>query len=226
MNPPSSAFESISLVDGAVGLLMSVFFAYLVEITYRYCSNSSSGGRQLVSTLVPLSLCVCLIITVVKGSLALSLGLVGALSIVRFRTPIKDPEDLLYLFLSIVSGLGFGSGQILYTATGIVFICCFLLVRAKRNYGISRSFDRTADLVFQLTWPKKSNLSVGQAVEFLSGHCHRINLLRFNTSSDANCLHVQLNIDPKLSTTATLISSAQAFDPDAEIVISNSDLIW
>ena len=205
---------------------MSAVFGYFVEVTYRYCSNSSSGGRQLVSTLIPLSLCVCLIITVVKGSLALSLGLVGALSIVRFRTPIKDPEDLLYLFLSIVSGLGFGSGQILYTAIGIVFICCFLGIRAKRKYSLSHSFDRTADLVFQLTWPKKSNLSVGQAVEFLSGHCHKINLLRFNTSSGTNHLHVQLNIDPKLSSTAGLISSAQSFDPDAEIIISNSSLIW
>ena len=57
--------------------------------------------------LLPLSITVCLIITVVKSSLALSLGLVGALSIVRFRTPIKDPEDLVYLFW-LLFGLGLG----------------------------------------------------------------------------------------------------------------------
>lgn len=51
-----------------------------------------------------------LVIFVVKSSLALSLGLVGALSIVRFRTPIKGPEELVYLFLSIAIGLGFGAG--------------------------------------------------------------------------------------------------------------------
>jgi hypothetical protein len=52
-----------------------------------------------------------LIITIVKASLALSLGLVGALSIVRFRAAIKEPEELAYLFLAIAIGLDFGAGQ-------------------------------------------------------------------------------------------------------------------
>ena len=55
-------------------------------------------------------------IVIVKSSIALSLGLVGALSIVRFRTPIKEPEDLTYLFLSIALGVGYGSFQILITS--------------------------------------------------------------------------------------------------------------
>ena len=52
-----------------------------------------------------------IIITIVKSSLALSLGLVGALSIVRFRTAIKDPEELSFLFISIAIGLGMGANQ-------------------------------------------------------------------------------------------------------------------
>ena len=54
-------------------------------------------------------------ITIVKSSLALSLGLVGALSIVRFRTAIKEPEELSYAFLSIAIGLGLGADQRLTT---------------------------------------------------------------------------------------------------------------
>ena len=60
------------------------------------------------------------VILIVKSSLALSLGLVGALSIVRFRTPIKEPEELIYLFLAIAIGLGFGAGQIV--PSGIISI--------------------------------------------------------------------------------------------------------
>lgn len=56
-----------------------------------------------------------LVITVVKSSLALSLGLVGALSIIRFRSAIKEPEELTYLFLAISLGLGFGANQTVIT---------------------------------------------------------------------------------------------------------------
>lgn len=226
MELSSSAFESVSLVDGIVGLVLTALFGYLVEITYRYASNSSSGGRQLISTLIPLSLCVCLIITVVKGSLALSLGLVGALSIVRFRTPVKDPEDLLYIFLSIVSGLGFGSGQILYTSAGVTLICIFLTARARRSVKNNRSFDRTHDLVIQFSWPGSSGLTIENAINHLSLSCSKIDLLRFNSSAKSSQLQVQVNINSKYSSTTELVSSTAKFHPDAEIIISNSSIIW
>ena len=70
-------------------------------------------------------------ITIVKSSLALSLGLVGALSIVRFRAAIKEPEELVYLFLIIATGLGCGAGQIKLTAVGIIFALIVTVVYYK-----------------------------------------------------------------------------------------------
>lgn len=63
---------------------------------------------------------------IVKSSLALSLGLVGALSIVRFRTPIKEPEDLIYLFLAIGLGIGYGALQIFVTTN--IFIIILIII--------------------------------------------------------------------------------------------------
>ena len=68
-----------------------------------------------------------IVITIVKSSLALSLGLVGALSIVRFRAAIKEPEELVYLFLIISTGLGCGAGQIKITFIGILFSLATIL---------------------------------------------------------------------------------------------------
>ena len=86
------------------------------------CARSLTG-RQHVAPIIPImSLITFLIIMVVKSSLALSLGLVGALSIVRFRTPIKEPEELVYLFLSISLGLGFGAGLTLITSCSFIVI--------------------------------------------------------------------------------------------------------
>ena len=88
-----------------------------------------------IGSIIPvLSSVVFLVIIIVKSSLALSLGLVGALSIVRFRTPIKEPEELVYLFLSIAIGLGYAAGQILITTIisfAILFVIYFWLSNRK-----------------------------------------------------------------------------------------------
>lgn len=68
-----------------------------------------------------------------KSSLALSLGLVGALSIVRFRTPIKEPFELSYLFLAIAIGLGFGSGQSIPTILVIITLLVILSFMMRSN---------------------------------------------------------------------------------------------
>ena len=73
-----------------------------------------------------------IIITIVKSSLALSLGLVGALSIVRFRTAIKEPEELAYFFMVIAIGLGIGAGQILVTLIGTLGLT-LMIILAYRN---------------------------------------------------------------------------------------------
>ena len=77
-------------------------------------------------------LTVILIITVVKASLALALGLVGALSIVRFRTPIKEPEELVYLFPNIGVAVALGAGQTL--AAVIACIITLLLVTIVKRH--------------------------------------------------------------------------------------------
>ncbi|MFT6338580.1 MAG: putative membrane protein YhiD involved in acid resistance [Halioglobus sp.] len=74
-----------------------------------------------------------LIITIVKSSIALSLGLVGALSIVRFRAAIKEPEELIYLFLVIAIGLGMGADQAAITIVAFVLIMSILIIKSKMS---------------------------------------------------------------------------------------------
>ena len=89
----------------AVGGLLAIYIRFL----YRRCSSSASDTDS-VSRVFPLLLMVTTaVIAVVQSSLALSLGLVGALSIVRFRAANKDPEELVYLFLCIAVGLALGA---------------------------------------------------------------------------------------------------------------------
>ena len=79
--------------------------------------------------LLPLAIITTLVITVIKFSLALSLGLVGALSIVRFRAAIKEPEELVYLFFIISIGLANGANQFLLSIIATLIILLFLFIR-------------------------------------------------------------------------------------------------
>ena len=118
------AEQSISAV--LVNLFLCMMLVSLVGWFYKKYSRSL-GGKTHIGAILPLiGLTVFMVITVVKSSLALSLGLVGALSIVRFRTPIKEPEELGYLFLTIAVGLGFGAGFSLITTVITIAILAYL----------------------------------------------------------------------------------------------------
>ena len=114
---------------------LALLFAIVLSFTVAKCGRMLTDRSQYTVVFLALIPTMVLIISVVKSSLALSLGLVGALSIVRFRTPIKEPEELIYLFLAIAVGLGLGAGQILATSVCFAFIILVIfgvrLVRAK-----------------------------------------------------------------------------------------------
>tara|TARA_Y100001970_G_scaffold53208_1_gene67303 strand:+ start:1727 stop:2386 length:660 start_codon:yes stop_codon:yes gene_type:complete len=125
------AEESISTI--LLNLILCMALVSLVGWFYKKYSRSL-GGKSHVGSILPLiGLTVFMVITVVKSSLALSLGLVGALSIVRFRTPIKEPEELGYLFLTIAIGLGFGAGFELITIVVTLAILSYLYVTSNFN---------------------------------------------------------------------------------------------
>jgi hypothetical protein len=119
----------LSLASLAINMLLSIFLSSIVAWHYTYYGKSLSNRAKFAQILPVLALITVLIISIVKSSLALSLGLVGALSIVRFRTAIKEPEELIYLFMAISIGLGLGADQRWPTVVAIVIILGYLLAQ-------------------------------------------------------------------------------------------------
>jgi uncharacterized protein DUF4956 len=107
-----------------IELVWVLGLSYFVRAYYIHYAAPASGMSTMGNIIPLLSVITFLVIMVVKTSLALSLGLVGALSIVRFRAPIKDPMELTFIFLAIAIGLGVGAGKenitALVTATVIL----------------------------------------------------------------------------------------------------------
>jgi hypothetical protein len=111
-----------SLPVFVASLAMAAALGALLGQAYIRFGRSMSNRRSFARNFLLVTVTTTLIISIIKSSLALSLGLVGALSIVRFRAAIKEPEELAYLFLAISVGLGLGAGQALLTIVAFVLI--------------------------------------------------------------------------------------------------------
>ena len=118
----------ISASNFIEAIIFAAILSIIIQLVYVKFSTTLSDKLEFSKNFVILGLATTLVITIVKSSLALSLGLVGALSIVRFRAAIKEPEELVYLFLIIATGLGCGSGQITITALGIILSLIIIII--------------------------------------------------------------------------------------------------
>ncbi len=223
ITPNTVQIDSFSLIEAIISLFFAGIFGWLISNSYRYSSSSIYGGRQINSSILPLTLTVCVIITVVKSSLALSLGLVGALSIVRFRTPIKDPEDLIYLFLAIVAGLGFGASQNFYTTIGIGLILIVLAIRSflrlKRNYKLN--FGEEFNL--NIEWEAEEEITVAEIIDIVSRTCSKISLIRFDKLKSSKTLILQIGLKEKVNI-ETLITDISNFKPFISTQIFNASM--
>jgi hypothetical protein len=131
-------FEQLGLTQAAplsvatllVNLFLGAVLSMIISWHYERFGRSYSNRTELAWVFPLIVLSVILVISVVKSSLALSLGLVGALSIVRFRTPIKEPEELAYLFVAIAVGLGLGADQRVPTVAAFMAITSIITLRS------------------------------------------------------------------------------------------------
>jgi hypothetical protein len=193
-NPTQAPLNIASLV---VDVVVAAVLAWLLGIHYRRF-GLTLGSRDALARVLPfIAPVTTLLIAVVKSSLALSLGLVGALSIVRFRTPIKEPEELAYVFFAITIGLGLGADYRIATVAAAVVIA--LLVTAVQLRG-RRYAGRNLYLSLQLDAAGPTAAVVEPAHAVLGKHCRRVDLRRL----DAEAGRVELAWFVDLSDTAAL----------------------
>lgn len=142
-----TADAPLSLKFLLMNLAVGVVLALVLRGHFRRFGSTLSNREEFAQVFPFVLLTTVLIITVVKSSLALSLGLVGALSIVRFRTPIKEPEELAYLFIAIAIGLGLGANQTLPTVVAAVCILAVMaILGTARNRATGKNLYLSIDL--------------------------------------------------------------------------------
>ena len=127
-------FRDISLWTVALILGMSLLAGLFICLMYKLTYSGVMFSRSFCVSLLAMTLITSLIIITITSNIVLSLGMVGALSIVRFRTAIKEPMDIAFLYYSICAGIIFGANLLLIGSIGVIFIGIVLFM-AKRFTG-------------------------------------------------------------------------------------------
>ena len=130
------SFSSFSLTDTLLSLAAAFLIGLFIYFVYRKTYSGVLYSRSFNVSLIAILLVTCLVIQGVTSNVVLSLGMVGALSIVRFRTAVKDPMDLLYLFWAITTGITTGAGMyVLALIAAVVMIAMIFLFYHKQQKG-------------------------------------------------------------------------------------------
>lgn len=206
----------LSLTTLAINLLLSIILSSALAWFYTRYGRSLSNRAKFAHTLPVLAMTTALVISIVKSSLALSLGLVGALSIVRFRTAIKEPEELLYLFIAIGIGLGLGADQRLPTLLAILVILAYLLVRTLITPRLPKS-----NLYLNLVVPP-ANTAFAQINQVLLNHAKSADLRRLDRTPSALQTTYLISC-PTDKVLAALMDDLTAQLPDCEFSFVEQD---
>jgi len=210
--------EPISIV--LLNLLLCLFTLTIVSWFYKKHGSTLSGKNYVTSSLPMVGIIVFLLISVIKSSLALSLGLVGALSIVRFRTPIKEPEELAYIFLSIAIGLGYGAGYILLTFISTIIILTYIFI-VKRQ-GSKNKISGEYSLVIDST---DVEISIDSIVSCIEEFTYGLNITRYEKTNTGFTLVINL-----MKTDSSSIQDMQGeiakISPSARLTFIEAGVNW
>lgn len=137
----TASLSAVSLIDFSIGFIETIVFSLMIMWIYNRFSLSVSNKR-VTSSLFPLfAVSIFIIVITIKSSIVLSLGLVGALSIIRFRTAVKEQEQIIYLLILTGISISTAAGSFLYPFAFIVFIFMYSLLRYKNAIKISQTIN-------------------------------------------------------------------------------------
>ena len=174
-------FETdIPLFDFTFKFLITCVLSWTISIIYKCYSTVLSNKKNFSNNLIIVSTTTMLIISIVKSSLALSLGLVGALSIIRFRTAIKEPEELSYLFIAIALGLGVGADQIFVTVTAFILTSLLLIT----IHYINGDKIEEKGMILSIEIDQGMQPQLDEVISILQTECSYVKLRRYDSQQN------------------------------------------
>lgn len=189
---------------------IAIALSFLVAYTYKKTHKSVSYSQSFVTSLVMLLPLVALIINIVSSNVARAIGVFGAFSIIRFRTPIKDSRDMIYIFWSLAVGLAIGAGEISIAITSSVVMSALAHFLQFTNFGNANNFDHL--LIYSLNTKESRLQNIETLIKPLIKGKETINI-----QSDKAGTHLEISTNIKLKKNTNVDSLVKALQNEKGI---------
>lgn len=177
-----------ALVAGAMVLsfLLSTLFAAVYQFTFRGFTYS----RSYIHTMVLGSMVTCMLIMSVGNNLARGMGILGTLAIIRFRTPVRDPRDAMFLFACLGVGIACGAGMSLVAVIGTLLICAVALLLHWAPFASRRDYEG----LLRFTMPVRDAQAEQAAQDILKRFCASFYLLGMRDAEQGDTMEFSYQV--------------------------------
>jgi len=187
----SGAFN-YSAIEVMLNSLVAFVLGLTIAYVYRKTHQGLSYSQSFVLTIIFITIIIGFVMMVIGNSLARAFALVGALSIIRFRTVVKDTKDTAYVFMALAVGMGAGTGNYFIAVYATIFMSGVAWILYKFNFGVQRS----SDFILRFYFDKTSG-SDDVIVTYINGHSENNALLHMEPSGDKKKLYMTYDISLK-----------------------------
>lgn len=209
---PTSILTDISMAQNiGIAFVCGAAISLLYKFTYRGAGYSVSFDRALVT----LSMITAIMIMVVGNNLARAFGLVGAMSIIRFRTALKDPQDLVFVFFSLGAGLAAGVGLFALALLGTLTVGSVILFFSVSGYGMLAPREFVLQFAYS---PAAEAALTNPYVPILEEHCRTHRLINMKAYEEGGTLDVVFYVNLRKGEGAETLTRALAAVPNVQRV--------
>ncbi|KAF0152397.1 MAG: hypothetical protein FD143_1035 [Ignavibacteria bacterium] len=161
-----------SFSDVLTNITVSLVCSFIISLIYRFTYRGPGYSESFVNSIVFLSIITTLVIMIIGNNLARAFGLVGALSIIRFRTAIKDTMDIVYIFLALAIGMACGVEYYKLAIAGTLFVGTALILFSKSNFNLFLSNQYMLQCVYS-----NKETEVTTVTKLLSSYCNSYEII-------------------------------------------------
>ena len=182
----------ISTSDIIVKMAIAFFCGLVIAWLYRRTYRGPGYSQSFITSIVLLSMITAVVIMVIGNSLARAFGLVGAMSIIRFRTALKERLDIIYVFFSLAVGMATGAGYYKIAITGTIFVGFVLFVFSKTNFASPKKKEYLLQFYYTPNGKETPNY---QAV--LDEHRRKCHIINAKTLDEHELLELSYSVQLK-----------------------------
>ncbi len=197
----------VTVLDVLTNLLVSLVCGIIIALVYRFIYKGPSYSATYVNSLVLLTLITSIVILVIGNNLARAFGLVGAMSIIRFRTAVRDVQDIVFIFFALTIGMSAGVGLHVIALAGTIMISIVAIVLVTFNFGAPRKREYLLQVTYLSTPENEKSLET-----ILKMHCRKFRLVNMkNLGEDSIEAFYQITYKNKQKS-SELLHDLSSFD--------------